>query len=240
MSLSIAGSFSLCDRYAEKIEKAGGVPLCLPPQMKSIKRALAMFDGFLFIGGKDYHPKHYGGEEQPPDELIEERRDAFDIALARRILRKTSLPVLAICGGEQLLNIACGGSLVQDIKAKWASYSGTAPLEHQDGSQHSITIAPDSTLFQIIGKRHIITNSFHHQAINPHGLGKELRIVATSDDGIVEAVENTHPIKRFIIGLQWHPERMEDKSSSRLFTSFVRAARNFGSSKHPRGDSGRC
>jgi len=274
--------------YIDAIEGAGGIPLCIPPYEDhgKLRKILPFLSGFLFIGGADYQPEHYGGHPQPEEELVPPRRDHFDVALAKFILEETDLPVLGICGGCQLLSIARGGALIQDIGTEWSAPAGLLTLPHsrQDrenqgpiaeagkrrggGQSEKVgSMAGESNVpIRVNGKeaktdrgeeasffRHPIlftlhslaaqatgtppgsmlaTNSFHHQAIHPDRIGKYLIASAWSADGIIEAIEPApgspwSASGRFVLGLQWHPERMQDEAPHRQpFLALVKAAAN--------------
>lgn len=274
--------------YIDAIAGAGGIPLCIPPYEEhgKIRKILPFLNGFLFIGGADYRPEHYGGHPQADTELVHPRRDRFDVALARFILEETDLPVLGICGGCQLLAIVRGGALIQDIGTECTAADGGAPLPHgrQDrekqgaiaeagrrrgGRQnekvgdlagkrpaalrgdeketktdtgkeapffrHPVRFIPHSLAAHATGTppgAMLATNSFHHQAIHPDRIGKSLIASAWSADGIIEAIEPAPGSPwaasgRFVLGLQWHPERMQDEAPHRQpFLALVKAAAN--------------
>lgn len=212
-------------KYADAVIAAGGVPVLLPPytERKMIEEALAPLDGFLLIGGPDYNPVHYGGHPQPAAELLHPRRDVFDLWLAEILLKHSRLPVLGICGGHQLLSIARGGALVQDIRSEWKSEPAQAcPLQHssderkgtpQEGEayRHEIKVAPESRLARIIGATKLPANSYHHQAVAPGQIGEGFVATAWAPDGVIEALEAATP-GRFIVGVQWHPERQTESA----------------------------
>jgi gamma-glutamyl-gamma-aminobutyrate hydrolase PuuD len=232
--------------YVDAVADVGGVPLCIPPykDVGMMRQILSLLDGILLIGGDDYFPEHYGGHPQPENELMPERRDLFDFTLAKFILEEMSIPVLAVCGGHQLMSIALGGRLVQDISTEWRSPSGFPALPHSGNQReesektafrHCVRLAPGSLLgriMQVSAGGTLETNSFHHQAVNPDNVGRHLRPTAWSEDGIIEAIEPTEDSPwaragRFILGIQWHPERMQDEAShKKIFYAFVDAARN--------------
>ncbi|MCX7816158.1 MAG: gamma-glutamyl-gamma-aminobutyrate hydrolase family protein [Syntrophales bacterium] len=240
------GELSVSFSYVKAVEGAGGIPLCLPvlESVRAIRLVVNLLDGFMFIGGNDYDPRHYGGRAQPPEELVDPRRDRFDVALMKYVLEETEMPILGICGGCQLLSIARGGALVQDVSRDWQLRNGP-PLPHserqreEEGSdeyRHDVHVAPESLLAEIVrtkDKGLISVNSFHHQAIDPTRSGRDLRICAWSEDGVVEAVDALPGTSlarngRFILGVQWHPERMLNDPLQRLiFASFVKAAEAF-------------
>jgi putative glutamine amidotransferase len=233
--------------YVDAVTGAGGIPVCIPPytDISLFKQLVALLDGVLLIGGDDYRPEHYGGHPQPACELMPERRDRFDLALATWILEETSLPVLGVCGGHQLISIAMGGCLIQDIRTEWPCASGEQPLPHsgsereddqKDSFRHSVHQAPDSLISQITSvppHETLQTNSFHHQTIDPKRVGRWLCATAWSSDGVIEAVEPAHDSPwagsgRFVLGVQWHPERLHHEAPhGNIFRAFVEAARNW-------------
>jgi putative glutamine amidotransferase len=230
--------------YVDAVAAAGGVPLCIPPCVDKamMQRALQLLDGIVFIGGDDYRPEHYGGHPQPEDELMMERRDRFDMKLAKWVLEKTGLPVLGICGGHQLLSVALGGSLIQDIRTEWNPHGGDELLPHSSKERseaqgvdyrHPVILARDTLISRVLRTPHdemLMVNSTHHQAVNPERLGRFLRASAWSPDGVIEAIEPSGDSPwfrsgRFVLGIQWHPERMQDDEPHRnIFHALITAA----------------
>ncbi|MBA3683971.1 MAG: gamma-glutamyl-gamma-aminobutyrate hydrolase family protein [Planctomycetes bacterium] len=222
-------------RYLDAIVAAGGRPQPIPPldDRDLLLEAVAGVDGFCFIGGPDYDPAEYGGHPQPAEELLDPRRHRADLLLARHVLSADRCPVLGICGGHQLINIALGGALVQDLPSEWRR---SAPLPHalgqrppasptEDQYRHEVRIAPRSRLARILGAERIAANSFHHQALDPERLGRGLVASAWSDDGVIEAAEL--PGERLVVGIQWHPERQSgEPAGDPLFAALVEAARS--------------
>ncbi len=216
--------------YFEAVEKAGGIPVLIPPCKPAAMRALLdRLDGVLLIGGRDYNPEIFGGGTHESLALLHPDRVKFDLALAKEAIKR-NLPVLGICGGLQLINIALGGSLILDIP----TYLATGKIENRpsikhrakDGSiqtrtEHPATVMFDSMLFAIYGSVIPVTVSSHHQAVDR--LGRRLKAVAFAADGIIEAIE--HRFKRFVIGVQWHPER-DFQGNRRLFRAFVTACKS--------------
>ncbi|MCZ7648528.1 MAG: gamma-glutamyl-gamma-aminobutyrate hydrolase family protein [Planctomycetota bacterium] len=235
------GSCSIGLSYTDAIERAGGLPVLVPPYADAacLGEALERLDGFCFIGGPDYDPAFYGGRAQRAEELMDPRRDRFDLDLARRVLDGTPLPVLGICGGCQLISIARGGRLVQDLRTEW-NRAGTLPHAKAEraasdgaGYRHDVRLADGSLIAHVTRaplSLKIAANSFHHQAVRPDCVGADLRATAWAPDEVIEAIE---PIPdsafakagRFVLGVQWHPERMPDDERMRaLFQAFVAAA----------------
>jgi gamma-glutamyl-gamma-aminobutyrate hydrolase PuuD len=219
------GQLRLGSAYIASVEAAGGVPVVLPvvaPHL--IPHQLHGIDGVVLVGGSDYHPDAFGGDSQPAGELMARSRHDYDLALARHLLAdRERRPLLGICGGMQLLAIAAGGSLVQDIPSRWPQ-----PLPHAraaaDAAEpvHALRIAPGSRLLPLMGPAPVV-NSFHHQAVRPDRPGSCWRTTAWSADGVVEACEGLDD--RWLVGVQWHPERMADADGQRaLFATLITAA----------------
>lgn len=224
-------------KYIDAVAGAGGIPLVVPPYTDRalLAAALEKLDGFCLIGGPDYDPAHYGGHAQPPGDLMHPRRHQFDLWLAEYLLEKTRQPVLGICGGHQLLNIARGGALIQDLQSEWRPAATDACTLLHSGDQrkdtpqagnvyrHEIRIAPETRLAKIIGGAKVLSNSFHHQAVNPRRLGQGFVATAWAPDGVIEAIET--PGERFVLGVQWHPERQTDEAAHQaIFKALVAAA----------------
>ncbi len=224
--------------FVDAITTAGGLPIIIPPYTDRtlLEQALAPLDGFCLIGGPDYHPDVYGGHDQPTEQLMPRRRHQFDLWVAEHILEKLRLPVLGVCGGHQLISIARGGALVQDLASEWKAsdklastllHSGderTNTLQAGNVYRHEVTALPDSLIGRIVGSKRFLTNSFHHQAVQTDRIGKDLRATAWAPDGVIEAIESSEA-NRFILGVQWHPERMQDEPSQMaIFNALVQAA----------------
>ena len=230
--------------YVDSVVGAGGIPLCIPPcpDITIINEFLSLLDGIVLIGGDDYWPEHYGGHPQPENELMHERRDIFDMELTKLVLQETELPVLGICGGHQLITIAQGGALVQDIKAEWNFAEDCLPLPHskeyrsEDENidfRHPVRLDADSfvaRVIQVVPENILMTNSTHHQSVHPHRVGRYLRASAWSPDGVIEAIEPSSDSPwalsgRFVLGIQWHPEQLQDEEPHRnIFRAFIKAA----------------
>ena len=215
---------SRVDDYVSSVEKAGARARVLEVS-ESPRRLLTEIHGLLLTGGGDVDPVFYGEDRHPSIEDAEPGRDEFEIDLARRAMA-SDMAILAICRGAQVLNVAAGGALVQDIPSavgEQLQHSITLP---KDVIAHDITVTPGSHLERALGPavatQTCRVNSRHHQSVGR--LGDGLVATAVSDDNVVEAIEKTDAA--FCIGVQWHPENFwRTGEFSPLFESFVAAAR---------------
>ena len=215
------GVHVLYDDYVQAVLVSGGLPILLPAVRGEDSRvAYAQpLHGLLIPGSPaDLDPAYYG--EEPHQHLgpVNPRRTDFEIQLVRLALAR-ELPVFGICGGAQVLNVALGGSLYQDIPSQVPkAYKHSGAPERA----HSVDLAPDTRLATILGLQEMRVNSLHHQAVKVPGQG--MVVSASARDGIIEAVEISG--QSFVIGVQWHPERLfvEDEAAQRLFSAFVQAA----------------
>ncbi|MEO7086666.1 MAG: gamma-glutamyl-gamma-aminobutyrate hydrolase family protein [Gemmatimonadaceae bacterium] len=213
------------EAYIDALAKAGLVPLVLPPLEPN--RALAALDGpfvLVLTGGEDMNPSAYGQAPHPAAGEPHEARDAYELALARAA-RDRRIPTLCICRGLQVMNVALGGSLIQDIPSQRPSNIVHDPEGKRAERVHSVSIDAGSQLANVVGATSIRTNSSHHQSIDR--IGDHLRIVARSDDGIVEGIESTDP-DWWMVGVQWHPEELihtAENLDRRIFAAFAEEAR---------------
>jgi putative glutamine amidotransferase len=209
--------------YPTSVERAGAIPVIVPPmRADAIDPLLDCLDGLLLTGGPDLHPDTYGAIPHPALGPTVHEIDVFELALIRGAERR-GLPILAICRGMQALNVARGGTLVQDIPAL-----REGSLEHRQAEPgrvptHDVRLADGTRLAEVLGASAIRVNSFHHQAVEQ--LGSGLQAVAWSPDGVVEAVED--PRARFVVGVQWHAESLSETApeQAELLSAFVAAAR---------------
>lgn len=218
---------SLGKGYFRAVEQAGGIPVAIPPlEDENTLLALAgRLDGILFSGGPDVDPSYFGEEPHPHLGMVCPQRDRMEIFLAREMIKRGK-PVLGICRGIQLINIAMGGSIIQDIPAEIKR-----PIKHQqDAPQwyatHRVEIIDrESLLYKIMGQSCIRVNSFHHQSVK--ALAPGFKITARASDGVIEAIE-AEDRGIFCLGVQWHPEEMweRDPLQFRLFKCFNEAAKN--------------
>ncbi len=212
--------------YANAVALAGGIPLFIPPvNEESVEGACETLgqrlDGLLLSGGADIDPVVYGEARLPVCETSQPERDRLELALTRQALQRGT-PIFGICRGMQLLNVACGGSLYQDLPTQSLQSQRHAWSDHpRDYLAHSIEIAADSRLAAITGIRAHQVNSLHHQAVHRPGAG--LTITAWAPDGVAEAMElRDHS---FVLAVQYHPEELtrSDAPSQALFAAFVQA-----------------
>ena len=193
--------------YVTAIENAGLVPLVVPPLADPVAadRILAAVDGLVLTGGEDVDPEYFGEKAHPKLGTVNRARDATEIALISAA-RRLRMPVLAICRGIQVINVECGGSLIQDISAQ---RSGALSHDGHGGSRnqalHKVRIEKDSILALATGATEIEVNSLHHQAIDR--LGDGLRVTAVAPDGIIEGIESSDDW--WVLAVQWHPEEMD-------------------------------
>lgn len=207
---------------------AGGLPVLLPAgiPVSEVPMLVAEFDGFYFTGGGDLDPALYGAENHDRVYGVNPERDAFELALIREIVEQDK-PLLAVCRGMQTLNVACGGTLYVDIASQLpgAEKHDWWPTYRRNKLVHDVSVTPGTHLAEILGALQVRTNSLHHQSVRQ--VAGELRSVAFAADGVVEAVE--HPGKRFVIGVQWHPEWLQDQEPMRnLYEAFVVACKREG------------
>lgn len=211
--------------YVEAIQKAGGIPVLLPPMPdEDLHRLLAKLNGILLIGGRDYNPKRYNESACEKVELCDENREDFDVRLIQATIQQTKLPVLGICAGLQLINIGLGGSLIQDIPTEKPDSSVVHTSENgwsEGFSKHEVRIEPETFLSTLYSETQVNVPTSHHQAIK--ALGRGLKPSAFAHDGIIEAIELED--RPFTIGVQWHPER-DFEGNRGLFESFVQHASN--------------
>lgn len=202
------------------IAQAGGTPVVLTPASGDPALLLAGLDGVLFTGGEDIDPPHYGEGRHPALGPTDLARDDFELALFELAWR-AHLPILGVCRGMQIMNVARGGTLYQDLPSQRSGDVFHAQKAHKDEHVHALRWAPGSRLGAIMGEPTGI-NSLHHQAVKD--LAPGFTAVAWSPDGVVEAMEGEGPA--FRVAMQWHPEILAswEEASQRLFRAFVEAA----------------
>ncbi len=208
--------------YSQSIEKAGGVSVFIPNNIKDIKYYLKLIHGLVITGGDfDIDPKLYGEKKKSSKVSIKKDRTEFEFKIAYQAFKK-KIPILGICGGQQLINVMLGGTLIQHIPDSFDTKINHEQKNPRDQGSHSVTIKKKSKLFKIVKDTSMFVNSAHHQAVDK--LGKNLIASAFSDDGIIEGIETSS--NNFCIGVQWHPEFLIDKSDIKIFKSFIDSAKN--------------
>lgn len=209
--------------YVTALENAGLVPLIVPP-LSSADAASAVLDsvaGLVLTGGEDVDPARYGEKRHEKVRNVNPARDAAEVALIKEA-RDRGTPVLAICRGIQILNVALGGTLVQDISSQCRT-----DIEHddegaRDSRSHEISVEPDSLIAKAVGAEHLTVNSFHHQSVK--SVAEGMRVTARSPDGVIEGLESTDK-NWWVMAVQWHPEEMTgavEPWDRGLFKAFAR------------------
>lgn len=211
------------EEYSRSIVGSGGLAVCLPTSEGEgcVEELMRFLDGLMLSGGGDLDPRIYGMEPQAVIRNPSPKRDEWEISLVNAAI-EAGKPLLAICRGVQVLNVALGGTLHQEI-----SSLNTGIGHEGEGCSHFVDLAGPSRLRRIVGLDGLRVNSSHHQAIDQ--LGHDLVVVGRSRDGLIEAVE--HRDRPFVIGVQWHPERSYevDPASRSIFRAFIReCAKGFG------------
>lgn len=220
----------LPNSYGDAISRAGGIPIFLSNQTGPdyVREIIARSDGLFLTGGEDVATEYYGETDEVGNISVYAERDGVELA-AIAAADELGLPILGVCRGVQVLNVARGGTLYQDLDQQ---YAGT-PRDHSRGGTgmfvqtHEVTVVPGCRLERLLGTRNLQGATSHHQAVKT--AGRDLVVAAHSpEDGVIEALEQ--PGERFVVGVQWHPEvRADDVTTIRLFKSFVEAATQYHS-----------
>lgn len=217
--------YTLANTYTTSVLAAGGIPVILPPHAEMIDDLLDTLDGIIFSGGSDLNSSHWNEEAHPEAYGFDDERDDFELEAVRKAVER-DMPMLGICRGIQSVNVALGGSIIQDIPDQRPG--SLQHRQHKDGKKrdttsHAVSIrGGDNLLYRIHGDTTMETNSFHHQAIRE--LGEGLEVIATAEDGVIEAV--WHPAMTFGLAVQWHPEMLaaDHPDQAAIFKAFVDAA----------------
>lgn len=212
--------------YVAGVLQAGGVPMILPPFAESAGEMAGGIEGLVLSGGSDLHPGYYGEEPLPELGVTIPERDAFETALVEHALGR-GIPILGICRGLQVLNVALGGTLYQDLPSQLhpdlIAHRQTTPKWQWT---HEVKVDEGSRMAAVMGTDALRVNSYHHQAIKD--LAAPLRTVARSSDGVIEGIEYRDLSERWIMGVQWHAEAMRDTGENpahrNLFRAHVEAA----------------
>jgi putative glutamine amidotransferase len=227
--------YSIGARYVNAISKAGGIALLVPPMSAAeLAQVLPNLDGMMMIGGADYPPSSYGQKAEEKTSIMAPARSQFDMLVVRTVLAQPPMPYLGICAGSQVLNIGSGGELIQDIPTakpeSKVTHSGKNGWQGNAAGSHVVTLSPGSKLAGIYSAKADETGkplafavpTSHHQCVSK--LGKGLQVAATTDDGVTEAIEL--PGDRFVVGVQWHPER-DFENNSVLFAELIKQAKAY-------------
>lgn len=222
-------SWLMSQRYVEVLQSFGAVPWLIPllaNDPDTLAEIFRRLDGLFLAGGADVEPNRYGETRKAACGPTDANRDAVEIAAIQHAL-KARTPVFGICRGLQILNVACGGSLYQDIATEVPAaikHDFTAAQKHLDRTAevHDVTVKPGTRLAGILGSGVMPVNSIHHQAVKD--IGKDLTATAFSPDGVIEALEG--PADQFVLAVQWHPEELVDAHANmrQLFTEFLAAS----------------
>lgn len=217
---SLYAWYAIRENYLSSTTNAGGIPLPLPHELDLVTEYLDRIDGLLVTGGDFDIPPHYYGQEIASDKVsLKERRTAFELAMTRGALER-NYPVLGICGGQQLLAVALGGTLIQHIPDTIEN-----PLAHEQPNPrneagHAIEVKRNTLLHRIVGQDEMMVNSAHHQAVDQ--VGERLIINSTASDGVIEGIECSD--YKFCLGVQWHPEFHITGADTKIFDAFIKAA----------------
>jgi putative glutamine amidotransferase len=216
--------YALRENYCAAVTKAGGLPVLLPHEPDQAEAYLDGLDGLVVTGGAfDVDPRHFGAETRHASVTTKDRRTAFEIAVTRAALAR-DLPLLGVCGGQQLLNVVLGGTLIQHIpdEVPGALAHEQPNPRHEPG--HGVAVAPGSLLHRICGTGQLEVNSAHHQAAKDPGPGVTVNAVAP--DGVIEGIEVAE--RRFCLGVQWHPEYAVSSGDEAIFGALIEAAADDG------------
>ena len=212
--------------YVRAVQDAGGIPLLLTPHLSAevVAALWQRLDGLVLTGGGDIDPARFGQARHPRVDDVSAARDELELGLTRRAVDE-NVPLLAICRGIQVLNVALGGTVVQDIPGERPGPIAHSQSEPRQQPTHAVKVMGEGTrLGRVLGALELDVNSMHHQAIDRLGAG--LREVAWAPDGIIEGVEMSGD-DRFVLGVQWHPEELvaHDRAARNLFAAVVDVAR---------------
>lgn len=213
--------YALRQNYCDAVVAAGGLPVPLPHEPDLAAQYVARLDGLIITGGAfDVDPALFGAAERHATVKLKTRRTAFELAMVRGALAR-DLPILGICGGQQLLNVALGGTLIQHIPDEVADCLPHEQPNPRDQPGHEVEVLAGTRLAAICGAGRIAVNSAHHQAVK--GVAPGCVVDAVAPDGVIEGIED--PRRRFCIGVQWHPEFTISSADAALFRAFIEACR---------------
>ncbi len=213
--------YALRQNYCSAVVRAGGLPILLPHEPEQAGAYLDEIDGLLVTGGNfDVDPALFGATSRHATVKTKDRRTAFEVNVTRGALERDK-PVLGICGGQQLLNVVLGGTLIQHIPDEIDDALAHEQPNPRTEPGHMVTVSPGTLLHRICGADSLAVNSAHHQAVK--AVGPDVIVDAVADDGIIEGIE--HPGYRYCIGVQWHPEYSISVGDDKIFDAFIKACR---------------
>lgn len=213
--------YALRQNYCAAVVRAGGLPILLPHEPEQADAYLDEIDGLLVTGGNfDVDPALFGDTSRHPTVKTKDRRTAFEVNVTRGALARDK-PVLGICGGQQLLNVVLGGTLIQHIPDEIDNALAHEQPNPRTEAGHIVTVAPGTLLRKICGAEELAVNSAHHQAVK--AVGPDVIVDAVAEDGVIEGIE--HPAYRYCIGVQWHPEYSISVGDDKIFDAFIKACR---------------
>lgn len=216
-----APHYSLRATYTGAVAKAGGLPLCLPHQPEMVEQYADTIAGLIVTGGGfDIDPSHFGDNTKHATVRTKEGRTNFELGIVKAMLQRNK-PVLGICGGEQLINVILGGTLIQHIEDEITDSLLHEQPNPRTEAGHKVKLKEGSLLQKIVGGSELPVNSAHHQAVKSVGPG--IVVNATAPDGVIEGIED--PRYRFCLGVQWHPELDVSAGDAKIFAAFIDAAR---------------
>lgn len=215
--------YAIRENYMRSVAEFGAIPIALPHEPELVEHYLSLIDGLVITGGAfDVDPKLYGASDVHKTVTTKERRTQFEWAITQGAIAAKK-PVLGICGGQQLLNVVLGGTLIQHIPDSIKDALAHEQPNPRDEPGHDIAISKGTLLHSIVGSDHISVNSAHHQAVEK--VAEQAVVNALAPDGVIEGIElplSQHP---FCLGVQWHPEYHVTPADTQIFKAFVAACR---------------
>lgn len=219
--------YAIRENYLTAVSALGALAIALPHAPEQAEAYLDIIDGLVITGGAfDVPPEMYGETTTHDTVVVKAQRTAFEYAITRGAFAR-NMPILGICGGEQLLNVVLGGTLIQHIPDSIQNALAHEQPNPRDEPGHAVEITPGSLLHRLTGAAQIQVNSAHHQAVAKPAPG--LVVTGVAPDGVIEAIE--HPGHPFCLGVQWHPEYHVTPADDRIFTGFMEAVRQFQQQK---------
>jgi putative glutamine amidotransferase len=217
--------YAIRDNYCASVAKFGATPIALPHEVAQVPQYLELLDGLIITGGTfDVPPEMYGDSTTHEKVTLKRRRTEFEWAITKGAIER-NMPILGICGGEQLLNVILGGTLIQHIPDTIANALPHEQPNPRHEVGHEVRIEENTLLKKIVGTATVAVNSAHHQAVANVAAG--VKVNAYAPDGVIEGMElptSKHP---FCLGVQWHPEFLITQADEKIFAAFVNAARDY-------------